>query len=258
MIDERNERIQSRFGVAASDYVTSAVHAQGPDLQWLVETARLDGSEVVVDVATGTGHTALALAPHAREVVAIDFTTPMLEAGRKLAEERHISNVRFIEGDAHALPLPDAYADVVACRHSAHHFVDLPQAVREWARILKPGGRLVLIDAIVPEEQVLDDFINQIEILRDPSHIRNRSVSAWLHLLEEAGISARLERSWGIHMDVPTWTQRMRTPTENVQSILSMFAAATPEEQASLKLQQVDGVDWFDLPTGLFVGEKNK
>ncbi|GCE30558.1 hypothetical protein KDA_60420 [Dictyobacter alpinus] len=83
--NEQNKLIQQRFGVAASDYVGSSVHSQGPDLDWLVQAAELKGSEVVVDLATGAGHAAFALAPHAHEVIAIDFTVPMLEAAQKSA-----------------------------------------------------------------------------------------------------------------------------------------------------------------------------
>ena len=256
--NEQNQLIQSRFGAAAQDYVTSAVHAQGPDLPWLFEAAALTGNELVVDVGTGTGHTALALAPYAREVIAIDFTVPMLEAARRLAEERHIKNIRFVESDAHTLPLADSSVDVVACRHAAHHFIDAAQAVGEWARVLKAGGKLLLIDSTVSEDPALDAFVNEIEALRDPSHMRNQRVSEWVAMLQAAGIDARALRTWGIHMDVPTWTQRMRTPAQNVERILYLFSTATPQARDYLRIENSGGVFTFDLPSTLIVGTKTK
>jgi SAM-dependent methyltransferase len=254
--NERNQLIQCRFGVAAQDYVTSAVHAQGPDLPWLIEAADLRGNELVIDVATGTGHTALALAPYARDVIAIDFTVPMLEAGQQLARERGIENIRFVEGDAHALPLADSSVDVVACRKSAHHFVNAAQAAREWARVLKPGGKLFLIDSIGPEDPTLDAFLHEVEVLRDPSHVRNHRISEWLAMLKAAGFDAQAVRTWGIYLDIPSWTQRMRTPSENVERILHHFSMATPEIRDSLHIENVDGSFAFDLPTALIVGTK--
>src|ERR1700682_4806612 len=97
------QQIQSRFGAVAADYVTSKVHASGQDLAWLVELAALTGTERVLDVATGGGHAAFALAPHAAEVVALDLTRPMLEVAQKEAEVRQLQNIRFLEGDAQAL-----------------------------------------------------------------------------------------------------------------------------------------------------------
>ncbi|GCE22651.1 class I SAM-dependent methyltransferase [Dictyobacter kobayashii] len=250
----QNQLIQQRFGVVAKDYVTSAVHAQGPDLPWLVEVAALTGNEVVVDLATGAGHTAYALAPYAREVIAIDFTVPMLEAAEKRAQELRLDNIRFVEGDAHSLPLAAQSVDVLACRLAAHHFIDIEQAVREWARVLKSGGKLLLIDSIGPEDPTLDEYVNLIEVLRDPSHVRNHSVSEWIELLNAAGIAARHERTWGIHMDVPTWTQRQRTPAQNVERILQLFSTATVDARTYLNIELNDNIYTFDLPAALITG----
>ncbi|GLV55089.1 putative methyltransferase YcgJ [Dictyobacter sp. S3.2.2.5] len=252
---EKNQLIRQRFGAVAGAYVGSAVHAQGPDLPWLVEAAALDGSETVVDLATGAGHAAYALAPFAREVIAIDFTVPMLEASEKQAQELNLTNIHFVEGDAHALPLMNQSVEVLVCRLAAHHFIDVALAVREWARVLKPGGKLLLIDSIGAEDPAVDEYVNEIEVLRDPSHVRNHSVSAWLDLLKQAGIEGRHQRTWGIHMDVPTWTQRQRTPAPNVERILHLFATATPEARSFLNIEQDnDGVYTFDLPAALITG----
>src|SRR6266567_1322704 len=105
---QKLRQIQTNFGAAAADYVTSKVHASGQDLAWVVEAAALTGTERVLDVATGAGHTGFALAPYAAEVVALDITKEMLAVAQKSAAERHLDNIRFLEGDAQQLPCDDA------------------------------------------------------------------------------------------------------------------------------------------------------
>src|SRR5579875_1862410 len=168
-IHAKLQQVQSRFGAAAADYVTSKVHASGQDLAWLVEAAALTGRERVLDIATGGGHAAFALAPYAAEVVALDLTRPMLEVAQKEANARGFTNIHYLEGDAQNLPCEDASFDVVACRYAAHHFPRVRQAALEWARVLKPDGKLLLIDSTSPEEPEADALLHEIEMLRDPS-----------------------------------------------------------------------------------------
>lgn len=248
------EQVQSNFGAAATDYVTSKVHAQGEDLGWVVEAAALSGSERVLDVATGAGHTAFALAPYAGEVVALDITQEMLRAAQREASERHLDNISFLEGDAQEIPCADASFDVVVCRLAAHHFPAVRQGVQEWARVLKPGGKFVLVDSIAPEEPEMDTFINEIEILRDPSHMRNHRLSEWIAFLKEVGFTVGATREWGIFLDVPSWTQRMRTPVESVRIIEQRLRSASPAIRERFLIEEKDGALGFMLPTGLIVG----
>lgn len=248
--------VQQRFGATAQAYATSTVHANGPDLQWLVEAAKLTGQECVVDLATGAGHTAFALAPYAQEVIAIDITKPMLETARQLAQERHITNIRFLKADVLALPLPDASVECIACRYAAHHFSSLPQAIKEWMRVLKPGGRLIISDTIAPEEPELDAFANEIELLRDSSHIRNHRISEWLLLLQEVGFEASLQKRWDITMDMQSWTQRMKTSAENVAQLKRLFTEAPAQVKECFHIEQYDDNLSFSLPVALLTGIK--
>lgn len=250
------QQIQSRFGAVAADYVTSKVHASGEDLVWLVETAALTGTERVLDVATGGGHTAFALAPHAVEVVALDLTQPMLEVAQEEATARQLHNIRFLEGDAQAIPCEDSSFDVVACRHAAHHFPNVRQGVNEWARVLKPGGKLLLIDSLAPEEPELDTFLNEIEMLRDPSHVRDYRLSEWKSFLSEAGFTVNTIRAAGVFLDIPSWTQRMRTPPEVIAIIEQRLHDATPAARERLLIEEQDGVLGFTLPKLLLAAIK--
>lgn len=249
--------IQHNFGAVAQAYTTSKVHASGPDLAWIVETAALTGKEQVVDIGTGTGHTALALAPYAAEVVAVDITLPMLEEARQLAASRGISNVHFIQADTSALPLPGNQFDLVTCRQAAHHFSQVSQAVSEWARILKTNGKVILVDSVSPEDAEVEDFLHEIEVLRDPSHGRNQRISRWLSLLQEAGFTIQLVRQWSIPLDIPSWTQRMKTPPASVARIEHLFATASHSIKESLHIGlNEEGLLAFLLPAAICVGVK--
>ncbi len=256
--EETKRMVQQNFGAAAADYVTSKVHAGGEDLEWLAENAALSGGEHVLDVATGGGHTAFALAPRAAEVVALDLTRPMLEAAQKEAMARGLTNISYVEGDAQALPFADASFDVVSCRHAAHHFPNVQQAIGEWARVLKSGGRLLLVDSTSPEEKAAGAMLHRIESLRDPSHVRNQRISEWRAYLSAAGFSVRIAREWGLFLDVPSWTQRMRTPAASVATIEQLIHDADPAVRARLGCEERDGAPGFRLPIALILAVKER
>ncbi|MDG6997313.1 MAG: class I SAM-dependent methyltransferase, partial [Nitrososphaerota archaeon] len=88
------------FSKHAEGYAKSESHARGSDLALLIELAKPAKSDVVLDVATGTGFTAIEFAPLVKEVVAADITEEMLQEARKLASERGIKNIRFEYADA--------------------------------------------------------------------------------------------------------------------------------------------------------------
>ena len=250
------QQVQSRFGAVAADYVTSKVHANGQDLNWIVEVAALTGTERVLDVATGGGHVAFTLAPLSSEVVALDLTHEMLQVAEQEAIKRQLSNIRYLEGDAQKLPCEDASFDIVVCRQAAHHFPQVRQAVQEWQRVLKPGGKLVLDDSIAPEEPAIDTFLNELEALRDPSHMRSLRASEWNIILQENGFTVRSEREWGIFLDVPSWTQRMRTPATSVEIIEQRLHNTSPTTRKRLRIEEQNGVLAFTLPATLIMATK--
>ena len=138
--------VQQKFGAAAADYATSTVHAKGESLARLVELVGPQRHWRVLDVATGAGHTALALAPHVARVVASDITDEMLAEAAMLAAQRGLANVETVHADAAALPFADQSFDLVTCRLAAHHFPDPAAFIAESWRVLKPGGIFALVD----------------------------------------------------------------------------------------------------------------
>src|SRR5258708_7078432 len=156
--------VQNQFGKVAANYRTSSVHASGEDLQWMVQTAQLTGTERVLDAACGAGHTAVTFAPHVREVVALDFTPAMLEQVEQLAAERQLTNISSRSGDVEKLPFEAHSFDLVVTRYAAHHWPHPLTALQEIARVLKPGGQFLLDDTVAPAEPLHDTFMQAVEL----------------------------------------------------------------------------------------------
>jgi SAM-dependent methyltransferase len=244
--------VRSQFGAVAAAYVTSTYHATGPDLAALVQAAALRGTERVLDLGCGAGHAALAIAHGAAHVTAVDVTPSMVATATRLAADRGVKNVSVRVADVVDLPFPDAQFDIVTSRVAAHHFGDPRPALAEALRVLRPAGRLLLIDAVAPEDAALDTFINCVELLRDASHVRDWRPSEWMAMLTEAGFHqpAILEH-FAVPLDGQDWVQRMRTPPSKVDMIRTLFAEANPPQRQTFDLRS-DNPWGFTLGMALF------
>jgi ubiquinone/menaquinone biosynthesis C-methylase UbiE len=226
--DAQARRVQAQFGASAAAYVTSPLHAAGEDLDRLLTWGTARRADRVLDVATGGGHTALAFAGIARRVIAYDLTEPMLAAARGHVRARGAATVEFVAGDAGALPFRDESFDVVTCRTAAHHFADLPAAVRQIHRVLRPGGSLLLQDILGHDDADASAFILEVEKRRDPSHVRSYRAAEWKAFLRAAGLTVMEDsviwklREWN------EWTGRMRMTAE-ARRDLEDFVRRAPE-----------------------------
>jgi len=226
---DQTQSIQDRFGAAAAAYAVSAVHRGGPDLDAMLAAGVASGRERVLDLGCGPGHTALAFAARVASVVGLDLTPAMLDQAGRLAHERGLANVRFEQGNAARLPLPDASFDVVTSRLSAHHVADPAAMVREVARVLVPGGIFLLADTIAAEDPARDSFLNAFELLRDPSHVRDHRISEWEALFRAAGLEPACLGHFDIHQDFESWVARIGTSPDAVIGLRALCDAAPDE-----------------------------
>jgi SAM-dependent methyltransferase len=252
MVDSRLQ-----FGAHAAAYATSAVHVQGAGA---VVTA-LDPAPDwrVLDVGTGAGHTAHALARRCHRVFAGDITPEMLGQATRLAAGLGLPNVEPVFVLAEAVPFQAGSLDGLTCRYSAHHFRDAAAFCREVYRVLKPGGRAALFDTVAPEDDEVAAFVDDVELHRDPSHVCDYKVSTWQGMLASAGLSllvceARPDQASAI--ELIEWTQRSGTPPAEVEYIRRRLANASPSIIDALNLRLVGDSYAWDWPTALFVVER--
>ncbi len=159
----------------------------------------------ILDVACGPGAVATALANGADHVVGLDATDAMLDRARMRARRAGLTNASFQVGDAEALPFDSGSFDGVVNRASLHHFANPGRAIAEMHRVLKPGGRVVVVDVIssdIPAESTLH---NAIEILRDPSHVRMLPGSELVDLVGAAGFQNLQVAGWDSAREFGEW-----------------------------------------------------
>ena len=231
------DSVQHQFGQAAANYGTSEVHARGVDLEKLVLEAALTGKEVVLDAGCGAGHASLALAPFAGKVIAVDLTEPMLDQARQLAADRKLSNVDFRQGDVERLPFDNGAFDLVVSRYSAHHWPSPQNALREFRRVLRPSGALLLADVVSFDDFTADTHLQAIELLRDPSHVRDHAPGQWMTMLTVAGFQGEVAYRWELRLEFRSWVERMNTPLPAVAMIQQVLGGAPAEVRRALKVE---------------------
>ena len=246
-----SEAVHEQFDPQAAAYLTSSVHAAGPDLRAAAQRARhcLHPQAQILDVGCGAGHLSFALAPFAARVVALDPSPGMLATVQQAALARGLTQIDTCAGAAQALPFPDGSFDLVCTRYSAHHWLDLPRALGQMRRVVKPEGFILVIDLLGEEHPLVDTHLQSIELLRDTSHVRDRSETEWQALLHRCGLEGIEHSTWSTRLEFTPWVQRMRTPAALVAAIRMLQTLAPAEVQQALKIE-ADGS--FTARTGLF------
>jgi ubiquinone/menaquinone biosynthesis C-methylase UbiE len=234
---KHDQSILQSFSPNAEAYLTSAVHSAGADLDRLARsTAALD-QPVVLDLGCGAGHVSFAVAPFAKEIVAFDLSTSMLDVVAATARERQLLNIGTKQGSVEELPFEDEQFDLLLSRYSAHHWNDVPQALNEARRVLKPNGKVCFVDVAGAPSPMLDTHLQSVELMRDPSHVRNYTRSEWLALFQAASFQPDVELEWRLDLEFSSWVRRIGTSAERIAAIHSLWSGAPSEVRTYFKLQ---------------------
>ena len=226
----------------AANYAKAAFHTSSERLREVLDLAQPQPTDLALDVATGTGNTALALAPFVRGVIGLDLTREMLAHASRLTRERSLSNAEWVLGDASRLPFADDSFELYTVRAAPHHFTDFDGFLSEALRVLKPGGAAALVDCAPPT--AAREVLHDVEVRRDPSHVRSLTVSEWTERLEQAGFVVEVATSRELDWDFEDWMGNMAVAPELVADLAGVIESSEGRARSELHPERREGKLW--------------
>jgi ubiquinone/menaquinone biosynthesis C-methylase UbiE len=259
--DDVKAHSNARFSQFAQNYVTSDTHAQGHDLDRLLEVARnLNNGEpfgLAMDIATGGGHTALKFAPVSSKMIALDYSTSMLNAARQFIAGQGVNNMAYVNSDAENIAFADNTFDLITCRVAPHHFPNVFRFMQEVTRVLKPGGMFILLDHLLPGDAKAAAYIEAFERLRDPSHHQAFNQDEWRGLLLDAGMEVLHEERLNRQAKMLPWAERQNCSPEVIERLHVLMVQAPQPVAEWMNIQCAGTADaMFDHTYLLIAGRK--
>lgn len=210
--------VQRQFSLNAEKYVASESHAKGDDLSLMVDWLDPKPDWTAIDIATGGGHVTKALSSRVTTIFATDLTNQMLATAKKHLDST-CNNVWYVQADAESLPFLDNTFDLAVCRIAAHHFPNPKMFVQEVHRVLKPGGKFLLIDNVAPNNKYFDQFVNTLEKLRDSSHVRSYTINEWQAWFRSSNFIEVRSSNRKKTYSFPAWVRRTATTKEQILEV---------------------------------------
>jgi len=214
---ERNQQAFTGQSKGFSSEGDTYVDAEG--LAWMLADLPTSPGALALDVATGTGEFARALAPRVAKVIGFDATEAMLAQGRKFIEAAGIENVSFQKGIVQALPFEDETFDIVSSRYAFHHFADPKPVISEMARVCKTDGHIIIVDIVVPDSSDGAAY-NYYEWLCDQSHTRCLEADEFSTYFELFGMQVVSERMRDLEEELIEWMDFSLTERRHRAEIL--------------------------------------
>jgi SAM-dependent methyltransferase len=202
------DSIREEFTRQTDSFAGSAAMSAAAVLGTLVEMVPADPVARWLDLACGPGLVSLALAPRVGSVQGVDLTPAMVERAGAEARARGLENVGFGLGDATALEEADGSFDGAITRFSLHHIPVPSRVLAEMARVVRPGGLVVIGDHLTDEIADAAAWHQEIERLRDPTHWASQTPARLRAMGEETGLALEEERVAGIELDFEEWLSR--------------------------------------------------
>ena len=231
-------KVQAQFGPVATDYVNCPVQSGDFTIARMIELVEPSEDWHVLDVATGGGHSAVAISRHVQDVIATDVTLEMLSQAELHAHENGANNISFEYADAANLPYQDDRFDLVTCRLAAHHFEDVPKFLRECYRLLRKSGVLAIVDSHLPSNSG-GEYINHIQRIHDPSHVKCLSREDWLTMIADAGFLIRSVEEGKTELNFNKWVSRSRV-SQKIKGELERKMISAPQEASEILKLVVD------------------
>lgn len=229
---------EERFTATARSYSSSAIAARHDENDALLRLAAPAPADRALDVGCGPGAVLAALVPFVRHAVGVDLTTAMLEQARErlrgLSEPAAAGAWSLVRGAAERLPFCDGVFSLAVTTYTLHHFGEPRLVVREMARAVGPGGRVIIGDLVGADDDRARALQNEIERLRDPAHIEMESPRGIEALLGSEGLTVTGRAEGSRDRELAEWLRLAHTPPGRAVLVRERLLDTLPGDRAGM------------------------
>jgi SAM-dependent methyltransferase len=236
-VPSHQERIVDQFTRQAVPFSTAPGIKDERALALLVEASGAGSDDTVLDVACGPGLVVAAFARVVRHATGIDVTPAMLARAREVTAG--LPNVTLDHGDVLRLPYADGAFSIVVSRFAFHHFPAPDAVLAEMRRVCRPGGRVVVCDLLASDDPAKADAFHRIEMLRDPSHVRARTLAELETLVAAAGLANPARTFYRLPFELEGLLSRSFPRPEDVATIRAAYTASIDGDTMGLGSHRV-------------------
>lgn len=246
---------REQFRRVAERYAKSRAHADKRFLARIVSLVRPRRGERILDLATGPGFVGVEFAKKGLEVVGTDITTEMLRQARQLGR-RSQAGIHLVLADAAHQPFPDKTFDIVVSRLALHHLKSPVTVVESMTALVRPGGKIVVADLVVSEDDEIAEFHNRLERFRDPSHERSLKLSEWKSIFHSNGLPLKAIAQSKITLQLEEWADRAGFAQSRDPELAEMLEKAPAKVKKALSVVHRNGLLFFKNTRAIVVGVK--
>jgi ubiquinone/menaquinone biosynthesis C-methylase UbiE len=248
--------VREEFTRQAEAYARAAVITDADRLARLVGAIAPGCNDRAIEIATGPGYVAMALATKCREVVGVDLTEAPLEIAERTRHGRNLTNVSFRTADAEELPFADGEFAVAVCRFAFHHFEHPQQVLVQMCRVSGAGATIAIEDLYASEFQPRASYYNHFERLRDHSHTRALAPTELITMAAGAGIELQRLYSDEVVVEMEAWLQSAQTSADDAAEVQRLLEDDMRRDLSGARPFLRDGKIMFHQRTIALIGRK--
>ena len=243
---------KEQFNNQAKFYSSSKTFSAGESLDILSNLFNKNKFESGLDIGTGAGFAAFELSKSCEKVEATDISEGMINEAKKIMKERKINNLNFNICSAEELKYSDKEFDIVTCRTAAHHFLDVEKFCSEVHRVLKDEGEFIIVDTITSDQIKLNNWHQEVELIRDKSHIKNLSLIEWKNILKISKFSFLDIIQSRVTMNLNDWMERSGTSDKDKKILKDKFQNSDEKIKSFFGIKILNNDISFYWPVGIF------
>jgi ubiquinone/menaquinone biosynthesis C-methylase UbiE len=207
-------------------------------IAFLVSVSGVAKSDRVLDLACGSGSATLGFAERCAQAIGLDVLEQPLRLALAAAKERRIGNAEFVLSEVERLGFADGSFNGALCRFSFHHLTNPASVFAELARVVAPGGWMVISDMIASEDPAKAKMHNQMERLCDPSHARTLPSSEFERMFSQHGFRTAMKVARDARLTLDDWIRFGGATAENAAKLRELAEAALAQDGAGLKFSR--------------------